>query len=196
MRAWRSSRPAARARTGRSGDRQTARARLAATEAQLTPTSPPPDESSKHERLDVRVGDEVEAEGFSGRALVLGITEQAVEVAIGSARTTFDRARLHQVFPASQRPPRRRRPPPKGGGTQEIDIRGLRADAAAEMAERSLDEALRQGAATLRIIHGKGTGALRAVIAEVLTGHAAVRQHAPAPLNEGGDGVTVAALRH
>ena len=71
----------------------------------------------------------------------------------------------------------------------------MRADEAAEMAERSLDEALRQGAATLRIIHGKGTGALRAVVAEVLTGHASVRRHTPAPLNEGGDGVTVAALR-
>ena len=64
------------------------------------------------------------------------------------------------------------------------------------MAERSVDEAWRQGAATLRVIHGKGTGALRAVVAEVLTGHPSVRNHAPAPLNEGGDGVTVAALRN
>ena len=183
------------ARTGQAGARRTARASLAATEQRLAPASPPPYESSEREPLEVRVGDEVEADGFTGRAQVLGITDQSVEVAIGSARATFDRARLQRVFPASPRPRRRRRHAPSGGGTQEVDLRGMRADEAAEMAERSLDEALRQGAATLRIIHGKGTGALRAVVAEVLTGHASVRRHTPAPLNEGGDGVTVAALR-
>ncbi len=144
----------------------------------------------------MRVGDEVEADGFTGRAAVLAITDRTVEVAIGSARASFDRGRLQRVFPAAPRPQRRRRPrPPRGGGTQEIDIRGMRADEAVETAERSVDEALRQGAAVLRIIHGKGTGALRSVVAEVLSDHVSVQQHAPAPLNEGGDGVTVATLR-
>ena len=183
------------ARTGQAVDRRTARRTLAATEERLAPETPPPNERVEPGPLVVRVGDEVEADGFSGRAVVLGITEQSVEVAIGSARATFDRARLQRVVPASPRPNRRPRRAPAGGGTQEIDIRGMRAEEAAEMAERSVDEALRQGAATLRVIHGKGTGALRAVVAEVLTGHPSVRQHAPAPLKEGGDGVTVAGLR-
>ncbi len=183
------------ARTGQAAARRTARTSLANTERRLAPASSPPAESAERDPLEVRVGDEVEADGFSGRALVLSSTDRSVEVAIGSARATFDRARLQRVFPASPRPTRRRRRPSSGGGTQEIDIRGMRADEAAEMAERSLDEALRQGAAALRIIHGKGTGALRAVVAEVMSGHPSVRSHAPAPLNEGGDGVTVAALR-
>ena len=183
------------ARSGQAVDRRTARRSLAASEERLAPGPAPPNEPVKPGPLVVRVGDEVEADGFSGRAVVLGITDQSVEVAIGSARATFDRARLQRVFPASPRPPRRRPKAPGGGGTQEIDIRGMRADEAADMAERSVDEALRQGAATLRIIHGKGTGALRAVVAEVLTVHPSVRQHAAAPLNEGGDGVTVAGLR-
>ena len=71
----------------------------------------------------------------------------------------------------------------------------MRANDAVETVERSVDDALRQSAATVRIIHGKGTGALRKVVAEVLTEHPAVREHATAPLNEGGDGATVAALR-
>lgn len=183
------------ARSGRPDARRAARASFDATEHRLAPGSPPPNQPTERGPLEVRVGDEVEADGFTGRAQVLGITNQSVEVAIGSARATFDRARLHRVFPASPRPPRRRPRAAGGGGTQEIDIRGMRADEAADAAERSLDEALRLGAATLRIIHGKGTGALRSVVAEVLTGHAAVGRHAPAPLNEGGDGVTVATLR-
>ena len=183
------------ARTGQAAARRAARTSLAATENRLAPGSPPPEQPAQRNPLEVRVGDEVEADGFSGRALVLSSTDRSVEVAIGSARATFDRARLQRVFPASPRPTRRRRRPSSGGGTQEIDIRGMRADEAAEMAERSLDEALRQGAAELRIIHGKGTGALRAVVAEVMSGHPSVRNHAPAPVNEGGDGVTVVTLR-
>ena len=182
------------ARTGQRVDRQNARRSLVATEDRLAPGPPPPIEPAEQGPLDVRVGDEVEADGFSGRAVVLGITDQSVEVAIGSARATFDRARLQRVVRASPRPKRRPRRAATGGGTEEIDIRGMRAEEAAEMAERSVDDALRQGAATLRIIHGKGTGALRAVVAEVLTAHASVRRHAAAPLNEGGDGVTVATL--
>jgi DNA mismatch repair protein MutS2 len=184
------------ARTGQAGARRKARASLTTTEERLTPPSPPPDEPAERDPLEVRTGDEVEADGFTGRARVLAITDQSVEVAIGSARATFDRARIQRVVPASPRPRRRPRRTPSGGGTQEIDIRGMRADEAADAAERSLDDALRHGAATLRIIHGKGTGALRAVVAEILTGHASVRTHASAPLNEGGDGVTVVALRN
>ena len=180
------------ARSGRPDARRAARGSFDAAEKRLAPGSPPPDEPAEPGPLDVRVGDEVEADGFSGRAVVLGITDQSVEVAIGSARATFGRARLQRVVQAPPRPKRRPRRVATGGGTQEIDIRGMRAEEAAEMTERSVDDALRQGAATLRIIHGKGTGALRAVVAEVLTAHAAVRQHAAAPLNEGGDGVTVA----
>ena len=184
------------ARTGQAGARSTARASLATTEERLAPAAPPAEEPAERGPLDVRVGDEVEADGFTGRAAVLAITDRTVEVAIGSARASFDRGRLQRVFPAAPRPQRRRRPrPPRGGGAQEIDIRGMRADEAAETAERSVDEALRQGAAVLRIIHGKGTGALRSVVAEVLSDHLSVQQHAPAPLNEGGDGVTVATLR-
>ena len=155
----------------------------------------PAPEPAEREPLEVRVGDEVEADAFSGRARVIEITDQAVQVAIGSVRTSIERARLQRVFPAAPRPQRRRRRAPQGGGTLEIDIRGIRANDAAERVEHSLDDALQQGAATLRIIHGKGTGVLRAVVGELLAGHPAVRGHTAAPLNEGGDGVTVAALR-
>ena len=183
------------ARTGHAADRRTARASLATTEERLSSALPPPAEPADRGPLEVRVGDEVEADGFSGRARVLGLTDQTVDVAIGSAHARIDRARLQQVFPPPARPARRHRRAPKGGGTLETDIRGMRAVDASEQVERSLDDALRQSASSLRIIHGKGTGVLRAVVAEVLDGHFSVREHAVAPLNEGGDGVTVAALR-
>ena len=46
----------------------------------------------------------------------------------------------------------------------------------------------------MRIIHGKGTGALRAAIREALAHHPLVRQYESAAANEGGEGVTIALL--
>lgn len=76
----------------------------------------------------------------------------------------------------------------------ELDLRGQRAEAALEQFETYLDSAFRAGLPFVRIIHGKGTGALRAAIREALANHPLVRQYESAAANEGGDGVTIALL--
>ena len=76
----------------------------------------------------------------------------------------------------------------------ELDLRGQRAEEALERFESYLDGAFRAGMPFVRIIHGKGTGALRAAIREALAGHPLVRQFESAPPNEGGEGVTIALL--
>ncbi|MBI2766589.1 MAG: endonuclease MutS2 [Chloroflexi bacterium] len=76
----------------------------------------------------------------------------------------------------------------------ELDLRGQRAEEALLNFESYVDDAFRAGLPFVRIIHGKGTGALRAAIREALHGHPLVRRFESAPANEGGDGVTVAML--
>jgi len=44
------------------------------------------------------------------------------------------------------------------------------------------------GVSSVRILHGKGTGALRAAVREHLTGHPLVQSSTAAPAREGGDG--------
>ncbi|WP_322818737.1 endonuclease MutS2 [Tepidiforma sp.] len=78
--------------------------------------------------------------------------------------------------------------------SHEIDLRGQRAEAALERFETYLDAAFRAGLPFVRIIHGKGTGALRAAIREALARHPLVRGYESAPAAEGGDGVTIALL--
>jgi DNA mismatch repair protein MutS2 len=46
----------------------------------------------------------------------------------------------------------------------------------------------------VRILHGKGTGALRQAVRQHLTHHPLVRSYATAQANEGGEGVTVVTL--
>jgi DNA mismatch repair protein MutS2 len=86
-------------------------------------------------------------------------------------------------------------PASRGPVNLEIDLRGYRAAEIEAMLDEYLENAYRAGMPFVRIIHGKGTGALRKVVREVLAMHPAVASHEVAPANQGGDGATVALLR-
>ena len=74
-----------------------------------------------------------------------------------------------------------------------VDIRGKRVHLAEPMLEKAIADATDMG--SLWIIHGKGTGSLRAGVHEFLKHHPQVSNFELAPQNEGGAGVTVAVLK-
>lgn len=73
----------------------------------------------------------------------------------------------------------------------ELDLRGQRVDVALQALDRYVDAAYNAGLPFGRIIHGKGTGALRKAVREQLEGHKLIDRLETAHPNEGGDGVTV-----
>jgi DNA mismatch repair protein MutS2 len=77
----------------------------------------------------------------------------------------------------------------------EVDLRGMRVDEMETELARALDQAIVGGLSELRIIHGKGTGALRARASELLAADARVREFRMGGVTEGGAGVTVALFR-
>ncbi len=83
---------------------------------------------------------------------------------------------------------------PDAHAPSEIDLRGLRADEAENLVMHAIDSAVRADLRMLRIIHGKGTGALRERVSEMLKKDARVKQFRLGAWNEGGAGVTVAEL--
>jgi DNA mismatch repair protein MutS2 len=83
---------------------------------------------------------------------------------------------------------------PEVNARPEVDLRGLRAEEVAGVLLPALDSAIQADLASLRIIHGKGTGALREVVTELLKGDRRVKGARPGGLGEGGHGVTVAEL--
>jgi DNA mismatch repair protein MutS2 len=93
------------------------------------------------------------------------------------------------VYPEAERSPERPFSPPTV--PPELDLRGMTVDEAVTLVDQRLDEASRAGVPVVRIIHGKGTGALRAAVRDLLRKHALVRAQEPAAAREGGDGVTV-----
>lgn len=77
----------------------------------------------------------------------------------------------------------------------EVDLRGLMVDEALERVDKYLDDAVLAGLPQVRIIHGKGTGALRKAVTDMLKGDRRVAAHRLGGVGEGGDGVTVAKLK-
>lgn len=76
----------------------------------------------------------------------------------------------------------------------EINVVGQRVGPALERVEKYLDDALVAGLDTVRIIHGRGTFALRDALHEYLAGHSQVASFRREDPRLGGDGVTVVDL--
>ncbi len=79
--------------------------------------------------------------------------------------------------------------------SQQLNLLGQRADEAAESLDRYLYDANAAGLDRVRIVHGKGTGALRRVVQEQLKANPLVEGYAMADAEEGGAGATIANLK-
>jgi DNA mismatch repair protein MutS2 len=129
----------------------------------------------------------------SGQVATVGPND--VEVNVGSFRIKLahNRVELRQRggLEAIQAGPVAPRPPNPG---MELDLRGLTVDDMLLELDRYLDSAYRAGLPFVRIIHGKGTGALRQAVRDELRHHPLVSEYRAGENNEGGEGVTVAKL--
>jgi DNA mismatch repair protein MutS2 len=76
----------------------------------------------------------------------------------------------------------------------QLDLRGFRVEDGLEEAEKYIHDAYMAGMPFARILHGKGTGALRQAIRQQLAHNPLVKSYKSAEANEGGDGVTVVTL--
>ncbi|MBQ3135609.1 MAG: endonuclease MutS2 [Oscillospiraceae bacterium] len=79
--------------------------------------------------------------------------------------------------------------------SSEVDLRGMMVDEALASLDIFLDNALLGHLDSVRIIHGKGTGAVRKAVREHLKHSRYVKSFRPGRYGEGEDGVTVAELR-
>jgi len=148
------------------------------------------------ERL-VGVGDYVEVETLGWRTgQIAELRDDDAVVTVGTVRVTAPRRALRRV----EAPAREHVTVPVRGdmpeihAPSEIDVRGLRADEVEGIVMHAVDEAVRADLRALRIIHGKGTGALRDRVSEMLRKEPRVANFRLGGWNEGGAGVTVVEL--
>lgn len=80
-------------------------------------------------------------------------------------------------------------------GKTEVDLRGMTIGEAELEVDKFLDESVLSGLSEVSLIHGKGTGALRAGIHEYLRHHPHVRKYRLGRFGEGDIGVTIVELK-
>jgi len=76
----------------------------------------------------------------------------------------------------------------------EIDLRGVRAEEGWDALDRLIDRAIPAGINEISVIHGFGTGRLRAHLHERLSGDPRISGFATAPADQGGEGRTIVTL--
>ena len=153
--------------------------------------------SAWQERL--KRGDRVFIRGIGRPVEVIDPPDEQgqVEVLLGTMRSKIPVYQLER--PAAGHPAAAQhgvyfhRSSPRGSYT-DIDLRGLRVDAAINRVDTALNDAALDGAPSVRIIHGKGTGALRQAVREHLDGHPLVSSIGSGE-GAGGDGATNVELK-
>ncbi|MFN8535656.1 MAG: endonuclease MutS2 [Dehalococcoidia bacterium] len=152
----------------------------------------------------LRIGDPVRLHrlGQVGELLALYPEREEAEVQLGAMKTRVRTADLESVSAQEASREHRRAhlesrpslpPMPLSPGLQ-LDLRGRRVDEVFPELDRYLNDAYLTGLSQVRVVHGKGTGALRQVVRAHLAAHPLVREWGPAAPHEGGEGATVAAL--
>ncbi|MGZ3682155.1 MAG: Smr/MutS family protein, partial [Ktedonobacterales bacterium] len=150
----------------------------------------------------LQVGDTVRVRSMNQRGELVSAPDARgeVEVQLGALklrvrasdveRLSRRQARATEGRPLLTLPPRQEVEAPD----TQLDLRGWRVEEALLEVDRYLNDAYLAGMPFVRILHGKGTGALRQAIREELGRSPMVKSFASAPANEGGDGVTVVTL--
>jgi DNA mismatch repair protein MutS2 len=142
----------------------------------------------------------VRSVGLTGEIIAVDEDEGMADVQVGGFRMRADLRELRR----EQAPPKGRREriveqarvsiPDTPDVSIEIDMRGWRAAEVVDKLDRYLNDAYLAGLPLVRIIHGKGTGALRQVVRDLLKGHKLVESYASGMAGEGGEGVTIARM--
>ena len=196
-------RAAARAETETKQQMQAHRDEIKEVQRELDSTSwSPIDVERTPWQETLKEGDRVYIRGIAQPVEVIsaGDSQERIEVLLGTMRAKIPVYQLERKADAdptaatqgvylsrsSSRAPRRSPSP-------ELDLRGMRVDEALSRVDNALNDASLDGASSVRLIHGKGTWALRTAIREYLSGHPLVIS-AQDGEGAGGDGITVAEL--
>jgi len=147
----------------------------------------------------IMVGDTVELLKLGTKASVLAINKDGTyQLQAGILKMT---AKSDEIYLLEQENPYKTKPGrPAHSGREmklsamasEIDLRGMDSVEAICVLDRYLDEAMRSNISPVRIIHGKGTGTLRAAVHQSLRKNKFIKNFRLGLYGEGEDGVTIA----
>ncbi len=179
------------------------RAKLNKSMRDLEDTADPVKESKNSEYKlprDLKVGDKVLIYDIDKKAEVLELPDKGqvlVQAGIIKTRVVLSNIRLlkDEKVTVPKRPERKVTKNVSARAETEIDLRGQTAIEAIIAVDQAIDTAILTNTHNLTIIHGKGTGVLRAEIHRHLKTHKAVKKFRLGNFGEGEAGVTIVELK-
>ncbi|UTR05238.1 endonuclease MutS2 [Alkalihalobacillus sp. LMS6] len=146
-----------------------------------------------------QAGDEVKVISFNQKGTVLKkINETDYQVQLGIMKMTVALDDMHVLDQPKAQEPQKTITTIRGNDAHvksELDLRGVRYDEAMNKIEKYIDDALLAGYHQVSIIHGKGTGALRKGVKQLVANHPRIKSSRDGGMNEGGIGNTVVELK-
>lgn len=156
----------------------------------------------KRDAESFQVGANVRMKGQTATGVIIEIQDKNAIVAFGQMKSTIQLAKL-EVISNTKLKKENRKYENIGSSTSdevrqrklsfksEIDVRGMRADEALQAVTYFIDDAVMVGIASVRILHGTGTGALRQMIRQYLNTVHSVKSFRDEHVQFGGAGFTV-----
>ena len=174
--------------------RQLNAAEAGLTTGESTPARPKPTRA-------IIIGDTVELLKLGTKASVIAINKDGTyQLQAGILKLTAKSDEVYLIEQTQQtsvkaRPAHSGREMKMAALASEIDLRGMDSIEAICVLDRYLDEAMRSNLQSVRIIHGKGTGALRAAVHQSLRKNRFIKKFRLGVYGEGEDGVTIAEFK-
>ena len=177
------------------------RRRLNESQGRLKVREPEKPKEEKKSARDVRPGDTVEIKSMGVKAEVIDINPDGtlnLRAGIMNVKLKPDEVYLIEGHAAKQKKQSvtlAGSSAPRAAVSHEIDLRGMESIEAVNAAEQYIDSAVMGKLKTVTIIHGKGTGALRAAVQQMLKRNKAVKSFRLGRFGEGESGVTIVELK-
>jgi DNA mismatch repair protein MutS2 len=154
-----------------------------------------PKPAPRRDAIELGAGVRVRIQSLGRTGTIIELRDGKAMVEAGSMRLLLPREDLSPL-PAGDQQAERRAPStgyyvPSGDAHPEVDLRGMRVEEIGQTLGRALDDAILAGLPSFRIIHGKGTGVLRAHVRELIQNDRRILTARTGEQFEGGTGVTV-----
>ncbi len=177
------------------------RRKLNETQNKVKAKAPETPAEDKKSARDVRAGDTVEIKSMGVKAEVIEVNPDGtlnLKAGIMTVKAKPDEVYLIEGHAAKQKKQSvtlAGSSVPRAAVSPEIDLRGMESIEAVNAAEQYIDSAVMGNLKTVTIIHGKGTGALRAAVQQMLKRNKAVKSFRLGRFGEGESGVTIVELK-
>ena len=177
------------------------RRKLNESQGKLKAKAPEQPKEEKRSARDVRAGDTVEIKSMGVKAEVIDVNPDGslnLRAGIMNVKLKPDDVYLIEGHAAKQKKQSvtlAGSTVPRAAVSPEIDLRGMESIEAVNAAEQYIDSAVMGKLKTVTIIHGKGTGALRAAVQQMLKRNKAVKSYRLGRFGEGESGVTIVELK-